>query len=365
MTREQRITTALLAWYDRGHRILPWRSDPSPYHVWLSEIMLQQTRVEAVKAYYEQFLKELPDIRALAAAPEDRLLKLWEGLGYYSRVRNLQKAAKVIVSDHAGKMPGEASELKKLPGIGDYTAAAVASIAFGKREAAVDGNVLRVMARLRADKRDIALQKTKQEVQKELAERYLPIQDNRCGAFNQAMMELGAVVCVPNGVPHCEECPLEKYCVARKENAQQTCPVKSAKKPRTAELRTILLLSDHTRIAIKKRPAKGLLAGLYEYPSLDGHVSEDALRRLLKERGIPALKLKRLPDAKHIFTHREWHMRGYLVETEEMEAERFAEGLFFADRKELETVYAVPSAFAVYTEIIKEKIPFVDKNVKP
>lgn len=358
----QRITAALLKWYETEHRTLPWREDPSPYHVWLSEIMLQQTRVEAVKAYYVRFLKELPDIRALAEVEEDRLLKLWEGLGYYSRARNLKKAAQHILSEYGGNMPRTADEWKRLPGIGDYTAAAVASIAFKQRAAVVDGNVLRVMARLRADERDIALPQTKKQVQEELYEHYLPKEDARCGTFNQAVMELGAMVCVPNGAPHCAACPVKKHCAAAKAGTQTDYPVKSAKKPRTVEEKTVLLLSDHTRIAIRKRGSKGLLAGLYEYPSVDGHITEDELRRLLKKRGVPALKLRRLPDAKHIFTHREWLMRGYLVETEEMEASCFSDGLFFADRTELETVYAVPSAFRVYTEIAKTSIPFVDKG---
>ena len=357
MKAEQRITNALLAWYQKHHRTLPWRSDPSPYHVWISEIMLQQTRVEAVKAYYERFLEELPDIASLANAPEDRLLKLWEGLGYYSRARNLKKAAQVIVSEFGGIMPDEAKVLKTLPGIGDYTAAAVASIAFGKREAVVDGNVLRVMARLRGDSRDILLSQTKKQVQTELYENFLPKEAALCGTFNQALMELGALVCVPNGAPHCEKCPVKKDCAAAKAGTQADYPVKSEKKRRRVEKRTVLLLSDHSRIAIRKRENKGLLAGLYEYPSLEGHITEAALRTLLRKQGIPALKLRPLPDAKHIFTHREWHMKGFLVETEEMEAESFGEGLFFADRRELETIYAIPSAFRVYTACAKERLP--------
>ena len=360
--KREETTYALIAWYERGHRDLPWRRDPSPYHVWLSEIMLQQTRVEAVKAYYVRFLEAVPDIETLAGTEEERLLKLWEGLGYYSRARNLQKAARVIMEQHGGRMPQTADGLKKLPGIGDYTAAAIASIAFGKRAAAVDGNVLRVMARLRADARDITLPQTKRQVQTELEAHCLPKEDALCGTFNQAVMELGAMVCVPNGTPHCADCPVQKACAAAKEGKQSAYPVKSAKKPRTVEERTVLLLSDHTRVAIRKRAERGLLGGLFEYPSVDGLLSEEALRKLLRKRGVPALRLLRLPDAKHIFTHREWHMRGYLVETEEMEAGQFDSGLLFADRTDLERVYAVPSAFRVYTEIAKTKLPFVDKT---
>ena len=210
-----RIAEPLLAWYDRGRRILPWREEPTPYHVWLSEIMLQQTRVEAVKPYYERFLKELPDIESLAGVEEEKLLKLWEGLGYYNRARNLKKAAMQIVIDYDGVMPGTYEELVKLPGIGSYTAGAVSSIAFGNPVPAVDGNVLRILARLRMDDRDILDAKVKKAVEEELA---VVMPTDRPGDFNQALMELGAMVCIPNGMAKCEECPWKELCQARKED---------------------------------------------------------------------------------------------------------------------------------------------------
>ena len=197
----EKIVKPLLAWYDKGRRILPWRESPTPYHVWVSEIMLQQTRVEAVKPYYDRFMQELPDIEALAKVDEEKLLKLWEGLGYYNRARNLKKSAEKIVIDYEGQMPDSYEELVKLTGIGSYTAGAIASIAFGKPYPAVDGNVLRILARLRLDERDILDAGVKRAVETELLQ---VIPKDRPGDFNQALMELGAVVCVPNGMPKCD-----------------------------------------------------------------------------------------------------------------------------------------------------------------
>ena len=202
------IPKPLLKWYDENRRILPWREEPTPYRVWVSEIMLQQTRVEAVKPYFERFMKALPDIQALAEAEEETLLKLWEGLGYYNRVRNLQKAAIQIMEDYGGQMPLDYEELLKLKGIGSYTAGAVSSIAGGRAVPAVDGNVLRVVSRVREDERLITDAKVKAAVEEDL-KKVMPI--DRPGDFNQAMMEIGACVCIPNGAPHCEECPLSEF----------------------------------------------------------------------------------------------------------------------------------------------------------
>ena len=349
--REEDLTRALLAWYEKDHRALLWREDPSPYHVWLSEIMLQQTRVEAVKPYYERFLKALPDIAALASCEETKLMKLWEGLGYYSRVRNLQKAARIIGEEYGGRMPEEVSALKKLPGIGDYTAGAIASIAFGKRAAAVDGNVLRVMARLRADVRDIAKEETKRALREEIEARYLPKEDAYCGSFNQALMELGARVCVPNSAPLCEDCPLQHFCKAHAAKEEISYPVKSAKKARRIEERTVLLICDRERVALQKRPSKGLLAGLWEYPCLEGRVTRRGAEAFLKAQGVSALRLLALPEAKHIFTHVEWHMTGFLVYADT------TGDYFMVNRAEIEKVYAIPSAYRVYTEEVRALLP--------
>ncbi len=341
------IGQPLLAWYDKGRRILPWREEPTPYHVWVSEIMLQQTRVEAVKPYYDRFVTHLSDIEALAQAQEEELLKLWEGLGYYNRVRNLNKAAKVIMEEYGGIMPSTYEELQKLPGIGSYTAGAIASIAYGKVATAVDGNVLRVLSRLRMDDRDIMQQSVKKQVEEELL---LSMPTDRPGDFNQALMELGAMVCIPNGAPKCECCPWEKLCLAHAHGREQDFPVKSAKKARSIEKKTILILRDENKAALRKRPAKGLLAGMYEFPWIEGHLSEKEVLDYLKKIGLSVLHIKPLTDSKHIFTHKEWHMKGYAVRVDELAEKKKGDGLLFVERKEAIEKYPIPSAFAAYLQ---------------
>lgn len=349
-----RIAEPLLAWYDRGRRILPWREEPTPYHVWLSEIMLQQTRVEAVKPYYERFLKELPDIESLAGVEEEKLLKLWEGLGYYNRARNLKKAAMQIVIDYDGVMPGTYEELVKLPGIGSYTAGAVSSIAFGNPVPAVDGNVLRILARLRMDDRDILDAKVKKAVEEELA---VVMPTDRPGDFNQALMELGAMVCIPNGMAKCEECPWKELCQARKEDRVLEFPKKAPKKPRSVEEKTILVLQDAEKVALHKRPAKGLLAGMYEFPWLEGHRSEKQVLEYLEEMGMKAIRIRKLEPAKHIFSHKEWHMTGYAVRVDELAGlgRDKKEPFLFIDPAETKDKYPIPSAFAAYADYMEMK----------
>ena len=349
-----RIAEPLLAWYDRGRRILPWREEPTPYHVWLSEIMLQQTRVEAVKPYYERFLKELPDIESLAGVEEEKLLKLWEGLGYYNRARNLKKAAMQIVIDYDGVMPGTYEELVKLPGIGSYTAGAVSSIAFGNPVPAVDGNVLRILARLRMDDRDILDAKVKKAVEEELA---VVMPTDRPGDFNQALMELGAMVCIPNGMAKCEECPWKELCQVRKEDRVLEFPKKAPKKPRSIEEKTILVLQDAEKVALHKRPAKGLLAGMYEFPWLEGHRSEKQVLEYLEELGMKAIRIRKLESAKHIFSHKEWHMTGYAVRVDELAGLGMdkKEPFLFIDPAETKDKYPIPSAFAAYADYMEMK----------
>lgn len=343
-----RIVEPLLAWYDRGRRILPWREEPTPYHVWLSEIMLQQTRVEAVKPYYDRFLQALPDVESLAHVEEERLLKLWEGLGYYNRARNLKKAAQTVMEEYGGRMPGEYEALLSLSGIGSYTAGAIASIAFGKAYPAVDGNVLRILSRLRADGRDILDAKVKKAVEEELIG-VMP--KDRPGDFNQALMELGATVCIPNGAPKCGSCPWEAFCRARQEGRMAEFPKKAKKRPRSIEEKTILVIQDAERIALCKRPNRGLLAGMYEFPSLEGHCKERQVASYLKELGLSPIRIRELPPAKHIFTHKEWHMIGYLVRVDElagMETGEMAQPFVFVEPEETRTAYPIPSAFAAY-----------------
>ncbi len=342
------IAAPLLAWYDENRRILPWREDPTPYHVWLSEIMLQQTRVEAVKSYYDRFLRRLPDIADLAAVEEETLLKLWEGLGYYNRARNLKKAALQIMEEYGGTMPGNYESLLKLAGIGSYTAGAVASIAFGQPVPAVDGNVLRVLARLRTDDRDILDAGVKKSIEAELRG---VIPENRPGDFNQALMELGAMVCIPNGNPKCESCPWGEFCQARIQNRITEYPKKAPKKPRSIEAKTVLVIRYGNLVALRRRPDRGLLAGLYEFPTLEGHCREEQVIAHLKQAGVSPLRIRRLTEAKHIFTHKEWHMTGYAVRIDDLSG--MGEYVFVEPEK-IRDQYPVPSAFAAYMEQIRD-----------
>lgn len=346
----EKIAEPLLTWYNKGHRALAWREDPTPYHVWVSEIMLQQTRVEAVKGYYDRFMSTLPTIYDLADAEEDVLLKLWEGLGYYNRVRNLQKAAQIVVNEYDGQLPKDYVNLTSLPGIGSYTAGAIASIAYGQRLPAVDGNVLRVLSRLRKDDRDILDAKVKKSVEEELAY-YMP--EDQAGNFNQALMELGAMVCLPGGEPKCSECPWELLCKAHADGTETDYPKKAPKKKRTIEDWTVLILQDEEKTALHKRPEKGLLAGLYELPNIKGHKTEKQVIAHLKRMGLETIRIERLVDSKHIFTHKEWHMIAYRVRVDELSAltkSGEAASYLFVDKKEAKETYAIPSAFAAYKE---------------
>ena len=350
------VPNPLLAWYDNNRRILPWREDPKPYRVWVSEIMLQQTRVEAVKPYFERFMKSLPDIEALAAAEEEVLLKLWEGLGYYNRVRNLQKAAIQIMEDYDGHMPDTYEELLKLKGIGSYTAGAIASIAFKRPVPAVDGNVLRVISRIRADERLITDAKVKSAVEEDL-KLVMPI--DRPGDFNQAMMEIGACVCIPNGEPHCRECPLQEICKAHAEGCELQYPKKAAKKQRRIEEKTILVIRDENKAALKKRGDKGLLAGMYEFPSMEGYKTAEEVTAYLSANGIRTLRIQPLEEAKHIFTHKEWRMKGYMVRVDELAPKELTEitkDWLFIEPRQTEEKYPVPAAFAAYTRYLNIKL---------
>lgn len=341
-----RIARPLLTWYDENRRILPWREKPEPYRVWVSEIMLQQTRVEAVKPYFARFMEHLPDVESLAAVEEDELLKLWEGLGYYSRARNLKAAAQQIVEQHGGKMPSEYHDLIKLKGIGSYTAGAISSIAFGHPVPAVDGNVLRVIMRLLADDSDISEASVRKRVEEDLK----PVMPkDRPGDFNQALMELGATVCLPNGAPKCAECPWKTFCRAGIEESWQQYPKKAVKKPRTVEYRTILVIRDGHRAVIRRRPNKGLLAGMYEFPSLLGKASLDEVKDWLSAQGVCAVRIEKLPESKHIFTHKEWHMTGYMVLVDGLEPMHKDPSLMFVETQETEEKYPIPSAFSAYT----------------
>ena len=339
MERLERLPLPLLLWFRENARSLPWRSDPTPYHVWISEIMLQQTRVAAVLDYYARFLKALPTVADLAQCPEDKLMKLWQGLGYYSRARNLQKAARQIMEEFEGEFPSRYEDIRTLAGVGDYTAGAIASIAFSLPAPAVDGNVLRVVSRLTGDGRDVTQPKVKDEIRAEL-EKVIP--KDMPGDFNQAMMDLGATVCRPNGAPLCEKCPVAEFCRGHLEGNAQDFPAKAPKKARKVEERIVYIILKGGRAALRRRPDRGLLAGLWEYPNE------------LAPYSCPVLgEIAFAGTGKHIFTHKEWHMTAYTVEAE---GEDLPPGWIWADRKEWEKTYALPSAFASFARLVEERL---------
>lgn len=355
------LVEPLQKWFGENARVLPWRESPSAYYVWVSEIMLQQTRVEAVKPYFDRFIRELPDVKALAECPEDKLLKLWEGLGYYNRVRNLKVAANQILVEYDGVIPMEYKELLKLKGIGNYTAGAVASIAYGKSVPAVDGNVLRVISRVTADDSDIM----KQSVRKRMEELLYQLMNSVQGevkvipsVFNQALMELGATVCLPNGAPRCEACPWKELCEAKKQDRIDELPVKKKAKARRVEEKTVLIIKDGEQLALHKRPGKGLLAGLYELPNLDGYLSEEEVVSYVKQKGYEPIRIRTVGEAKHIFSHVEWHMKGYVIflQAKEYINIRKKNDWIFVEVEDTKNQYAIPSAFVKYTEYLNMTI---------
>ena len=331
----------LTDWFQKNGRSLPWRGTKDPYRILVSETMLQQTRIETVLRYYGRFLERFPDLAALAAAGEEEVLKLWEGLGYYSRARNLKKAAERCVQASGGRLPETAAQLKKLPGIGEYTAGAVASLAFGEAAPAVDGNVLRILARFLADERDVMLPAVKKEAGALLESVLSGLPDP--GLFNEALMELGELVCVPNGKPLCRHCPLKESCLARQRGLEEDLPQRGALKPRRIEKKTVLLLACGGKTALEKRPERGLLAGLYGFPLLDGRLEKADLRAFLESYGAGRAGIREAGEAVHVFTHVEWHMQAWRIETEEE-----LPGFVYAEKDELKERYALPSAFKYF-----------------
>lgn len=343
--RLRAMNRPLLAWYKSHARILPWRENPEPYRVWVSEIMLQQTRVEAVKPYFERFMDSLPDVASLAGVEDDRLMKLWEGLGYYNRARNLKKAAQQILSEWGGELPSEYRELLTLPGIGSYTAGAIASIAFGRPEPAVDGNVLRVISRVLASREDILKASTKRWMEEQLRE---TMPKDEASHFNQGLIEIGAIVCVPNGPPRCGECPLYSICLARQQGLLHEIPVKTPPKKRRIEERTVCILEHDTQVGIRKREDTGLLASLYELPNVEGYLEPEELPGAFGFGEELVAELQPLPSARHVFSHVEWHMKGYRIRL----SGPIPEGYISAGKSQLRDVYPLPNAFARYTKLI-------------
>lgn len=336
---------ALIPWYEAHKRELPWRQDKEPYHVWLSEIMLQQTRVEAVKEYYRRFLTTLPTIADLAEAPEEQILKLWEGLGYYNRVRNLQKAAQTICADYAGVFPSEYAQIRSLSGIGDYTAGAIASICFDAPTPAVDGNVLRVYSRLLADDANIDLQTTKKRITRKLQETY---PRKNPGIATQALMELGATVCVPNGAPRCDVCPVAEICQAREQDTWRDLPVRSEKKKRKIVDKTVFILLTEDTVALHKRSASGLLAGMWEFPNVDAKLDkQEAVTQVTGWQTEP-VDLLMQTSYTHIFSHVEWHMTAYYIRCRKTNKK-----WKWVTKESLDETYALPSAFRPFREQIE------------
>ncbi len=341
--RLARLPEALLPWYYENKRELPWRQDRQPYHIWLSEIMLQQTRVEAVKGYYSRFLAELPTIQDLARADDELLHKLWEGLGYYSRVRNLKKAAQQVVERHGGCFPSLHGDVLALPGIGEYTAGAICSIAFDQKTPAVDGNVLRVAARILDDATPIDQPAFKKYIQKSLAEIY-PAQ---AGDFTQALMELGATLCGPNRKPDCEHCPCKAFCLGYCHGTAEKLPVKQPKPQRKQEERTVFILSCDGRYALEKRPNKGLLAGLWQFPNVLGKLSAEQALSAIEQMGLHPKELLRTVEREHIFTHIQWQMRGVYIEVKQTD-----EKLTWMTAQQIRADAALPTAFRKFWEEI-------------
>ena len=346
------IVPYLLHWYERNARILRWRQEPKPYYVWVSEIMLQQTRVEAVKGYFDRFIEALPNIEALAMAEEEKLLKIWEGLGYYNRVRNMQKAAKIVMEEYGGELPADYEALKTLPGIGSYTAGAISSIAFQLPEPSVDGNVLRVLKRIAGSFDDITKEKVKKELEADVRE-IMP--KDRPGEFNQSLMELGATVCLPNGKPLCEQCPVMHLCHAFHQGIEMQIPVKPPKKERRVEERTVFLIKkegeEQVEIVLHKRAKKGLLSGMWELPNVEGHLTKEQVEEL-----FPKSIIQRKEDGKHMFSHIEWRLWCYEIRLRkelslpvilEQDSKVFT-------RKEIKEQISIPSAFDCCKKYMEE-----------
>lgn len=337
------IVEPLVKWYQKEGRMLPWRETKNPYRIWISEIMLQQTKIEAVNKYYTKFMQVLPTIQELATVEEEKLLKLWEGLGYYNRAKNLKRAAMVIQERYNGQMPTTYEELVTLPGIGEYTAGAIASIAFHQKVPAVDGNVLRVLSRILASKENVLLANTK----KKMTNKLLALIPEKAGDFNEGLMELGELICIPNGQPLCNKCPLQELCLAYKEDLISQIPVREKKAERRKEKKTVFVVLQKDKIAIQKRAEKGLLAGMYEFPNVEGHLTKGEIHKQFLAWGLQIDKIEEMGKHKHIFSHIEWEMQGYRIFVEEPKKQ-----WVWISKEILLKQYPIPTAFAKFKDNI-------------
>ena len=345
----RQAVSPLLEWFSRHRRPMPWRVEPpDAYLTWISEIMLQQTRIEAAIPYFTRFIKRAPNVQTLAKISDEELFKLWEGLGYYSRAKNLKKAACIVCEQYQGKLPVTAKELVKLPGIGPYTAGAISSIAYGQPEPAVDGNVIRVLARLTDDPMDVDLGKNRTSAQELLRQCYPT--GEAAGRLTEALMELGEVVCIPNGTPLCHNCPLNAICLGYKNGSAPGLPVKSPKKQRKIVRRTILILRCGDLVALRKRPETGLLSSLLEFPGLE---EGEELTVFLHTYGLEPLSQRELGSCVHVFSHVEWHMTGL-----EIQCRRPCSSLIWHTPEEIQTQLALPTAFSYF----RKKLLFIKQG---
>ncbi len=340
----------LAEWFAVNGRDLPWRASRTPYKVLVSETMLQQTRIEAVLKYWKRFMEAFPTLTALAEAPDDQVMKLWEGLGYYSRARNLKRAAEICAEKYGGRLPGSFAELKKLPGLGSYSAGAVASLCWEEPVPAVDGNVLRVLARFFGDARDVRLPEVRKDAE-EVIRAVLEGGGVPVSLFNEGLMELGETLCGPKGKPRCEACLLRVSCAAHAAGTEETLPCRSANRARSIEEKTVWVFICGGRIGLEKRPDQGMLRGLYGFPMTEGQTVEEDAANAVSARGIAPLSICPLGEAKHVFTHREWQMTGYLTETEEP-----VTGLTYVTDEEVDSAYALPSAFRYYLDAVRKEL---------
>ena len=335
----------LLAWYDENKRILPWRDKQNAYYSWVSEIMLQQTRVEAVKPYFERFIRELPDIPALAAVEEQQLLKLWEGLGYYSRVRNLQRAAQRVVADFGGVIPADVAALRSLPGVGRYTAGAVASIAYDIPAPAVDGNVIRVASRVMGIRENVGIPSVRRELE-EKVDSLVPAA--RPGDFNQALMDLGAAICVP-GTPNCDVCPLRAHCDAYDAGDAEDLPVLPQKNPPKPFDWDVLLIFSGEKVLMRQR-TETMLHGLWVFPMLPGHSEHPA--ELGAQLHLAVRNVRPAGDAKHVFTHQIWRMKLYQMDAPDADAPK---GYRFVTLDEMNAL-TIPTAMKAAGKVARARL---------
>ena len=342
------VSSLLLSWYDEHARVLPWRGIHDPYRTWVSETMLQQTRVETVLSYYNRFLSRFPDVAALAQAPEDDVMKLWEGLGYYRRARNLQKGARQVVETYGGVIPSDPSELLKISGIGAYTAGAIASIAYDVPVPAVDGNVIRVVSRVAGIRENVGIPSVKRRIEQAAAEL---VPSERPGDFNQAMMDLGATVCTP-GTPSCERCPLTALCDAFRAGDAEDIPDLPRKNPPKEIAYDLCLIFSGERVLMRQR-TETMLQGLWIFPMLEGWRAPRQIPAAVKRgTGLVVTAVEPVGEARHVFTHQVWRMKLYVMQSNVADA---PEGWRFVTRAEMDAL-ALPTAVKKAAEVVRERL---------